>query len=420
MNEGLLMCQSDIFVVLRAHERMYERRRKRLRRTLTSLSSMFHSRSRAWRCPSCDGRALGLGCCSRGNTSSTGSIDTAAGFEARSNWVMYASSARLALLLLLFMPSFALLSRSGRNSVLNAPEPQEPNISCYGIGGGAGLRGRERRASRRGVGSVLAAVHVRLALPRYKGRPIAHHRMGPLTRLFREMKNSLKNVCATTTCRFVVALCLHWNFSPPSQARIASFSCDPHQHILIVVVKEDAFDIVLSLASEGDCLLSGSSHVHYQHRLAFVRQSEALSADVPLEQQVRVCQLNAASPFEDLLALVRFCFYPYSRAMMSNMQQLVRDKDRSAGRNPQCSRLHHRRSIVADLFRSIDGKLGELEVDLLRSHMNVEVPQVALDVNPEIQRFVDEVCCCLPCIEDAECAFDHSVRKRTRSPWCRT
>ena len=180
---------------------------------------------------------------------------------------------------------------------------------------------------------------------------------------------SLCGYCKPDDCCRWFSLCVCVCVCFVLQKIIHSFAFDAQHHVLILSYHGDGISMSLNLKSEGEIRQSDSLF-----RLAFVRQSDCLKADLPLERQIRVCQLNGSSPLEDLLAFVRFCFYPYSKSVLSTLQQQRQGKDRSS-----------------ELFRSVNGKLGELEVELLRSQLNVEVPQVKLEVMNEIEEYVSKV-----------------------------
>lgn len=107
--------------------------------------------------------------------------------------------------------------------------------------------------------------------------------------------------------------------------------------------------------------------------VAFIKTSPSLDlSSSPLSTQLLLICINESNLFESMLTYVRHCFLPYSRAWMGGV----------AGEDAARSE-----SDLA-VYRGVNRKLGELEVELLRFQENIDIPHIVLDVPKAIADFV--------------------------------
>jgi dynein cytoplasmic 1 heavy chain len=104
-------------------------------------------------------------------------------------------------------------------------------------------------------------------------------------------------------------------------------------------------------------------------RVGLIKVPGLLSASTPIANQVFLCQINDNAPFQSILSYVRHCFLPYSRSLIGTQDEKKEDRN---------------------VIRSVINKLGELEVELLRSQLITEIPKVTLDSHPVIRQYLEE------------------------------
>ncbi len=103
------------------------------------------------------------------------------------------------------------------------------------------------------------------------------------------------------------------------------------------------------------------------HSIIFFKSTGVLEESQPMSSQLTSCQINHNSPFESILNYVRHAFLPYSRS-------LVEAGDSKEG--------------DLAISKIVSGKLGELEVELLRSQQSVDIPLITLVIEKRIAEFV--------------------------------
>jgi len=105
--------------------------------------------------------------------------------------------------------------------------------------------------------------------------------------------------------------------------------------------------------------------------VVLIKLSTSLDASSAMSSQLLVLSLQESILFETMLAYVRHCFLPYSRAWMSGGGEQEEKKE-------------------ADLavYRGVNRKLGELEVELLRFQESISIPHIVLDVPLPIAEFL--------------------------------
>jgi dynein heavy chain 1 len=99
--------------------------------------------------------------------------------------------------------------------------------------------------------------------------------------------------------------------------------------------------------------------------VAFIKGNPKLDPSKALAEQIHICQMNAGAPMESLLMYVRDCFSPYTRSLLDECKS----------------------ETQGTIIRGINGKLRELEVELLRSQQSA-LPRVSLEVNPLIAEYI--------------------------------
>lgn len=104
--------------------------------------------------------------------------------------------------------------------------------------------------------------------------------------------------------------------------------------------------------------------------IAYIKSHVPLEADKAIAGQLQVCHLDEANPFQTILSYVKQCFLPLSRVLMAN----ALEKNSS-------------QSEIGTL-RGVSGKLGELEVELMRSQESVVIPRITLEVDSKIAEYV--------------------------------
>eukprot|EP00456_Euglypha_rotunda_P027257 TRINITY_DN21814_c0_g1_i1.p1 TRINITY_DN21814_c0_g1~~TRINITY_DN21814_c0_g1_i1.p1 ORF type:complete len:247 (-),score=40.46 TRINITY_DN21814_c0_g1_i1:19-660(-) len=95
--------------------------------------------------------------------------------------------------------------------------------------------------------------------------------------------------------------------------------------------------------------------------LAFIKSLSQLDSS-PMASQLHVCQLRDDSPFQTILRYVRHCFLPYSRSLLETEGDVSED---------------------LAIVRGVNGKLRELEIELLRSQQAIDIPQIGRAVQQE-------------------------------------
>jgi len=115
--------------------------------------------------------------------------------------------------------------------------------------------------------------------------------------------------------------------------------------------------------------------------VAFIKSAPTLDpAGAPLSAQLLTVSVNESHLFESMLAYVRHVFLPYSRAWMSG--------GGSAPEADNAAEEGARSEAETAVYRGVNRKLGELEVELLRFQDHIDIPHIVLDVPKPLADFV--------------------------------
>jgi dynein heavy chain 1 len=105
--------------------------------------------------------------------------------------------------------------------------------------------------------------------------------------------------------------------------------------------------------------------------MAYLKIAAPLDSTTPLHSQLHVVQIDEKNPFAAILAYVRHCFLPFTRSLMATALENDKTNESDLGS-----------------IRGVNTKLGELEVELLRSQEQVEIPHIILDVYKPVDDYV--------------------------------
>jgi len=136
--------------------------------------------------------------------------------------------------------------------------------------------------------------------------------------------------------------------------------------------------------------------------VAFIKAMSVLDSRRPLGVQLFVCELNDKSPFQTILAYVRHCFLPYSKSLLSS-EEKKEDSTCSLRAvvlivgvaytvvctyaDSECTSS----CLFTEAIRTVNSKLNDLHLELLKSQESVELPNVTLEIDPRVVALYEKV-----------------------------
>ena len=135
--------------------------------------------------------------------------------------------------------------------------------------------------------------------------------------------------------------------------------------------------------------------------VAFIKAMSVLDSRRPLGVQLFVCELNDKSPFQTILAYVRHCFLPYSKSLLSS-EEKKEDSTCSycavvlieVGCTVVCTYADSECTsscLFTEAIRTVNSKLNDLHLELLKSQESVELPNVTLEIDPRVVALHEKV-----------------------------
>ena len=105
--------------------------------------------------------------------------------------------------------------------------------------------------------------------------------------------------------------------------------------------------------------------------LAYLKAANTLDLTLPMHNQLHICQIDEKNPFHAILSYVKNFFLPLTRSLMASALEDEKQKDSNIG-----------------AIRMVNSKLGELEVELMKSQEQVQIPHITLEISKPVADFI--------------------------------